>query len=96
VVVGEIGGGFVEPGTVEIGYAVVESCRGQGYATDAVRALVGRAREVPGIVRIVAHNPLDRPASGRVLEKAGFMFVGEREDEHKGIILRVQRWELSR
>jgi len=35
VVVGEIGGGFIRPGAVEIGYAVVTSCWGRGYATIA-------------------------------------------------------------
>lgn len=95
VVVGEIGGGFVGAGMVEIGYAVVASCWGRGCATEAVRALVARAREVPEIERIVAHAPLDRPASGRVLEKAGFTLVGETEDEHEGAAVRVQRWEFS-
>src|SRR3954470_10713432 len=70
VVVGEIGGGFTAPGTVEIGYAVVPSCWGRGFATEAVRQLVERAASVPGIERILAHAPLDRPASGRVLAKA--------------------------
>src|SRR5690242_6082915 len=37
VVVGEIGGGQVAPGVVEIGYAVVASRWGRGYATEAVR-----------------------------------------------------------
>jgi RimJ/RimL family protein N-acetyltransferase len=94
VVVGEIGAGFSGPGTVEIGYAVVDSCQGRGYATDAVRELVERLRGVAGIRRVVAHAPLDRPASGRVLEKAGFAFAGETDDEHEGATLRVQRWEL--
>jgi ribosomal-protein-alanine N-acetyltransferase len=67
VVVGEIGGGFVGAGTVEIGCAVVASCWGRGYATKAVNALLVRARDVSEIERIVAHTPLDRPASGRVL-----------------------------
>jgi RimJ/RimL family protein N-acetyltransferase len=40
VVVGEIGGGRVAEGTVEIGYAVVRSCWGRGYATEAVHGLV--------------------------------------------------------
>src|SRR3954449_10663294 len=61
VVVGEIGGGFVAPGVVEIGYAIVPSCWGRGYATEAVRALVERAREAEDIERMVAHTPLDRP-----------------------------------
>jgi RimJ/RimL family protein N-acetyltransferase len=95
VVIGEIGGGFVSPDTVEIGYAVVASCWGRGHATDAVRALIVLAREVPAIARVVASTPLDRPASGRVLEKAGFASVGEADDEHEGATLRVRRWELQ-
>jgi RimJ/RimL family protein N-acetyltransferase len=95
VVVGEIGGGFTGPGLVEIGYAVVASCWGRGYATDAVRALVDRARALPAVERIVGHTPLDRPASGRVLEKAGFANVGEIDDEHEGVPLRVLEWSLA-
>ena len=95
VVVGEIGGGTVAEGTVEIGYAVVRSCWGRGYATDAVRALVNHARQVRGVARIIAHTPLDRPASGRVLAKAGFSQVGEGDDEHDGVPLRVCRWQLT-
>ena len=95
LVVGEIGGGFVAPGVVEIGYAVVASCWGRGYATDAVRSLLERARVVPGLVRVIAHAPLDRPASGRVLEKAGFVLVGEEQDEDDGVPIRVNRWEYA-
>ena len=73
VVVGEIGGAFVDDkGTIEIGYAVVESQWNRGYATAAVEALVNKAREASEVRRIVAHTPLERPESGRVLEKAGF------------------------
>jgi RimJ/RimL family protein N-acetyltransferase len=94
VVVGEIGGAFIADGVVEIGYAVVRSCWGRGYATAAVQALVERARAVAGVARIIGHTPLDRPASGRVLEKAGFAFAGEELDEHEGAAIRVKRWEL--
>ena len=95
VVVGEIGGAFISPGVVEIGYAVVASCWGHGYATAAVRALVDRARAITGVDRIIAHTPLDRPASGRVLEKVGFVCAGEEQDEHDGAPIRVKRWELA-
>lgn len=84
----------MSPGVVEIGYAIVVSEWGRGHATDAVRSLIAHAMDVPGIERMVAHNPVDRPASGRVLAKAGFHLVGERDDEHEGKALRVQRWEL--
>ncbi len=85
----------MKSGVVEIGYALVPSAWGEGHATDAVRALVALARETPTICRIQAHTPIDRPASGRVLEKAGFTCRGEFDDEHEGDVLRVFRWELS-
>ena len=60
--VGEIGGAFVdEEGTMEIGYAVVESQWNRGYATAAVQALVTKAREDSDVRRIVAHTPLEPP-----------------------------------
>ena len=97
LVVGEIGGAFVdEEGTIEIGYAVVESQWNRGYATAAVTALVTRAREDSGVRRIVAHAPLGRPESGRVLEKAGFGLVKEMNDEDaEGNVVRVKEWELA-
>jgi RimJ/RimL family protein N-acetyltransferase len=94
VVIGEIGATSVEPGVVMTGYAIVESCWGRGHATDAVRALVERVRTAPGVERIVALTPLDRPASGRVLEKAGFALAGEHDHEDDGEPMRVRRWEL--
>jgi RimJ/RimL family protein N-acetyltransferase len=95
VVVGEIGAAFVEPGTAEIGYAIVGPREGRGYATAAVEAVVRRLRHDPAAERAIAHTPLDRPASARVLEKAGFGCAGIVEDEHEGEVLRVQRWELA-
>jgi RimJ/RimL family protein N-acetyltransferase len=97
VVVGEIGGAFVDAeGTIEIGYAVVESQWNRGYATAAVEALATKAREAPEVRRIVAHTPLDRPESGRVLEKAGFALVGEVDDaDGDGNVVRVKEWELA-
>ena len=90
VVVGDIGGGFIAPRVAEIGYAVVRSCWGRGYATAAVSALVDSARRQLGIDQLVGHTPLDRPASGRVLAHCGFVHVGEVDDEHDGNRIRVQ------
>jgi RimJ/RimL family protein N-acetyltransferase len=97
VVVGEIGAAFVDDeGTIEIGYAVVESQRNRGYATAAVEALVAEAREASEVRRIVAHAPLERPESGRVLEKAGFAMVREMDDtDEAGTVRRVKEWELA-
>ena len=97
VVVGEIGGAFVdEEGTIEIGYAVVESQWNRGYATAAVEALVAQAREASEVRRIVANTPLERPQSGRVLEKAGFAVLREMDDaDESGNVVRVKLWELT-
>ena len=94
VVVGDIGGGFTGPGQVEIGYAITTSAQGHGYASGAVAALVAYARADPRIEVLVGHTPLDRPASSRVLRKAGFVLVGEVDDEHDGQPLRVTEWRL--
>jgi RimJ/RimL family protein N-acetyltransferase len=96
VVVGEIGAAFVgEEGTIEIGYAIVESQQNRGHATAAVEALVAKLRKASGVRRFVAHAPLDRPESGRVVDKAGFAMVRETDDtDEAGNVTRVQEWEL--
>ncbi|MEO6600152.1 MAG: hypothetical protein ABIQ16_09790, partial [Polyangiaceae bacterium] len=59
-----------------------------------VHELTGIIRKRSDVTRIVAHTPLDRPESARVVEKAGFTFVREVEDSHEGTTLRVKEWEL--
>ncbi len=72
--VGSIGffGAPDEHGAVMVGYGLAEVARGHGYATEAVRALVGYAFARPEVTRVVADTDLDNFASHRVLEKAGF------------------------
>ena len=96
-VVGEIGAAFIdEVGTLEIGYAVAESQQNRGYAAAAVEALVAKASEASEVRRIAAHTPLERPESGRVVEKAGFAIVREMDDpDEVGNVVRVKEWELE-
>ncbi len=82
-----------EPGWVEIGYGVAESARGKGVATAAVRALIVRAFADPGVSEVYAETAVDNLASRRVLEKAGFQHVGQRDSEEDG---RVDQWVASR
>lgn len=63
-------------GAVEVGYSVVPSAQGQGYATEVVAALTERALRTPGVERVIAHTTDANPASIRVLGKAGFARVG--------------------
>jgi len=83
VVIGEIGGGFIGRGVVEIGHAVVASCRGQGYATDAVRELIVLAAQIPSYSGSSRMPRLTGRPAGRVLQKTGFTLVGQSEDEHE-------------
>lgn len=57
--------------SAEVGYAFGRKYWGQGYATEAVRAMSGHARE-GGLRWIEAFSFIENPASARVLEKAGF------------------------
>ncbi|XVS61471.1 GNAT family N-acetyltransferase [Actinosynnema sp. CA-299493] len=78
LVVGSIGL-FWPPddGVVEIGYGVVPSRRGRGYATEATRALTDLAFTAPGVRAVRAEVELSNPASVRVLEKAGFRLLDD-------------------
>ena len=82
--VGGIGlelGADVEARCGEVGYWLGEEYWGRGLATRAVRAFCDWAFGESGIVeggliRIWAGTMAHNPASGRVLEKAGFTFEG--------------------
>ncbi|MFF7590395.1 GNAT family N-acetyltransferase [Kitasatospora purpeofusca] len=73
LVVGSIGL-FWPPsqGVLELGYGIVPSRRGRGYAPEAARALARFALTAPEVHTVSADVELSNPASVRVLEKAGF------------------------
>jgi RimJ/RimL family protein N-acetyltransferase len=58
-------------GALEIGYGIVASRRGRGYAPEATQALVAYALTSPDVHTVYADVELSNPASVRVLEKAG-------------------------
>ncbi|MCX2952143.1 GNAT family N-acetyltransferase [Lentzea sp. NEAU-D7] len=59
-------------GRVEIGYGVVPSRQGRGYASEATAALTAFALELDDVHTVHANVEVTNPASARVLEKAGF------------------------
>ena len=70
-------------GAVEIGYGVAPAWRGRGIGTAAVLALLPElARHGARLVH--AETATANPASGRVLEKAGFGRAGQRVDVEDG------------
>lgn len=68
-------------GEAELGYWIARPFWGQGYATEAGRAVVAIARSL-GYGRLVADHFLDNPASGRVLQKLGFAPTGRVVERH--------------
>jgi RimJ/RimL family protein N-acetyltransferase len=60
----------------ELGYWLGEPFWGQGIATSAVKRTVKVTFETTDLIRIYAHFYHSNPASGRVLEKAGFQLEG--------------------
>lgn len=69
-------GAHAKPEGFEIGYYVGKPYWGHGYATEAARALSTHMAEL-GATHLEAGHFIDNPASGRVLEKAGFEATGE-------------------
>lgn len=80
-----------EHGVVEIAYAIVPSCRGRGYATEAAAVLVAWAFADERVRTVRAHTLPEANASTRVLAKCGFARVGEVVDPEDGIIWRWER-----
>lgn len=68
-------------GQVELGYWIARQHWGQGYATEAGRAVLDVAQML-GHRRVVASHFLDNPASGRVLRKLGFVPTGTIRNRH--------------
>ena len=74
-IVGSCGLGRRPSGAVEMGYWIGRQHWGKGFATEASRALIEIAKALK-LPRLEASHFLDNPASGRVLEKLGFVATG--------------------
>ncbi|WP_405058737.1 GNAT family N-acetyltransferase [Kribbella sp. NBC_01505] len=67
--------------SASLGYCYNAAAWGHGYATEAARALLGWAYETLDLNRVQAEADTRNAASGRVLEKLGFVREGTlRED----------------
>jgi RimJ/RimL family protein N-acetyltransferase len=60
----------------EIGFWIGEPFWGRGYATEAVRTMIGHAFTATGIAALSAACRMTNLASRRVLDKCGFQWTG--------------------
>jgi RimJ/RimL family protein N-acetyltransferase len=82
----------------EIGYWIGEEHWGQGYATEASRALIDHAFSESEIDALSASCRIQNEPSRRVIEKCGFQWVGTGLNQVKalGASVPVDRFVLSR
>ena len=81
-------GGFKGPpddGVVELGYEIAEARRGRGLATAATRAMVAEAFADKRVTMVIAHTLAERNASNRVLEKVGFDYDRETQEDDQPV-----------
>ena len=74
-----------------LGYWLAPEFWGQGLMSEAVAALLDFAFDELGVDLVVAEHTPQNPASGRVMEKNGLVFVAERlrdEPDHPPCLLR--------
>jgi ribosomal-protein-alanine N-acetyltransferase len=78
--IGDIGfKGKPQDGVVEIGYGIQKEAQNNGYATEAVEALVNWAFNTNKVIKITAECSRNNKQSIRVLEKLAMMRTGEEE-----------------
>ena len=80
VFLGIVGLTYVEGRTPELGYWLGEPYWGEGYATEAARAVVAAAKAT-GIAGLRSRALLSNAGSRNVLRKIGFVEVGEDVDK---------------
>ena len=61
-------------GMFELGYVIMRKFWNNGFTTEAAKAMVNFAVSELGQTRLYAEHAKQNPASGRVLEKVGFVY----------------------
>ncbi|MGM9812766.1 MAG: GNAT family N-acetyltransferase [Muribaculaceae bacterium] len=86
------------PDEPTVGYWVGKEHWNQGICTEALSLLIDHVANHTGIKSLVSGHYIDNPASGRVMEKCGFVATGEcctspslYGDSNR--VIRVLRWE---
>jgi ribosomal-protein-alanine N-acetyltransferase len=84
----------LRPEGAEIGYRVAEAAGGRGYATEALRQLLGMARD-RGVLSVDAVALDSSAASVRVLRANGFVEVATEEVELNGTTRAARRYRRT-
>ncbi|AMP97726.1 acetyltransferase [Pedobacter cryoconitis] len=74
-------------GEADVGYGIIAGARRKGYATEAVKGLIGWAFQQPGLQVITASCEVKNRGSQQVLKSLGFSLIGTNESHYQ--------WELK-
>ena len=89
---------FTEDRRCSFAYMIGEEFWGQGYATEALRAIFAYGFDHLNLRQIEADHFSDNPASGRVMQKLGMQHVGStpKAYEKNGIFHDVEVYTLTK
>jgi RimJ/RimL family protein N-acetyltransferase len=76
-----------QDGKIHIGYGAAPSRQGRGCTTRAIGQLLKWARNDPRVALVSAETGVDNIASHLVLERNGFVRIGERVDAEDGPLI---------
>ncbi len=94
--IGGIGfGGYPANGQTPVGYLIDKKYQNQGFATEALGALVNWAFQNKMLNTILADTPKDNIGSQKTLKKNGFEITGEGLAEHT-VTMQVYHWAKPR
>ena len=80
------------PDEPELGYRLVQSAWGKGYATEGSRAVLHWTLQQAGVQRVIATTPAWHRASLRVIEKLGMRPAGTLDHDLLGELLVFERF----
>lgn len=93
-IIGFINDCGIDEDTIEIGYVIHPDYKGNGYATEAVKAVIEDLRDM-GFRKVKAGYFEENPASCRVMEKSGMHKTDEEdEEEYRGTVHRCLYCEI--
>ena len=69
-----------DEGVFELGYNIMHKYWNQGYTTEAAKAILKFAIQELNLREFVSYHAVDNPASGKVMEKCGFVY--EKNEVH--------------
>ncbi len=97
-IIGLVSATMSDDGEIEFGFVLAPAAWGKGFATEAARAMVEAIFALTKADRIVANARTINPASRRVLEKCGFIYIDSGLDllPARGGLHPCDRFQLGR